>query len=957
MITAQWHGFRRSLVCKAAWLVLAASAVATWAGVAPAQGAGASSVLTGSGTPLQEGLQALERSQYDQAREQLNRAKRGPARGEAWLALGRLSLLEGKYDEAVRAAKQASRSGGNVRLEAAALTARAFSAEGKLKEAIAAVRAVENDPQARRARVILGQLLIRNGKKDEARGPLMTLIRDYNDDTINSQDTEGLALVGRAAHLLRSAADANDAYNESEKTGTKTTETLLWRAELFLEKYDTGHAEEVLKEVLERAPNHPDALVLMAHVKLDQAYDFAAADKLIERALEVNPRHTGAFFIRAGLALRDFDLAAADAAINRGLRVNPHDLDLLSMRATVRFLADDDAGFERARKAVLRRNPDFSEMYQIIGEFAEWEHRYAEIVEMMQDAVQVNPRDGKAWAVLGLNLIRLGEEKPGIEALRTSWRHDRFNVRVYNTLNLFEKEIPNRYETVLRGSFRFRFDKDERAVLERYVPPLLEEAFASMVRRYEYKPHLPVGIELYSDRQHFSVRTSGLPAIGIQGVCFGRTLASVSPKGQKFNWGNVLWHELGHVFAIQISKSHVPRWFTEGLSEYETFIRHPEWQREEDLPLYIAMKAGRIPKIRNFNRAFTHVDNAGDVTMAYYAASQIVVYIGERFGMDKIVEMLRLWGQGVRDPEVIERGLGIDMEELDRRFRKWLAPRLARYERQFVPDLRAPALPEAKKSAKASPNDVRKQVELVIALAGAGKIEEAKKELEALAKAHPDEPHADYLRARLLAGTKDLEGAKKTLEGLVHKGHDGYAVRMRLADLAEAEEDLDVMRAHLQAARRFDPTQVEAIQALHDLAKKQERKGDVIAALRELSVLDQHEPRASVMLIEALGEEGLWAEARKVGRRTIFLDLHDPTVHRIYGEALYHGKKYDEALFELESAMLCKPKDEEAAKVLLVAAKTYRDSGRPDDARKAAEKVLQIDPDNAEAQEIAGSGS
>ena len=31
-----------------------------------------------------------------------------------------------------------------------------------------------------------------------------------------------------------------------------------------------------------------------------------------------------------------------------------------------------------------------------------------------------------------------------------------------------------------------------------------------------------------------------------------------------------LWHELGHVFPIQMSKNHVPRWFTEGLTEYET---------------------------------------------------------------------------------------------------------------------------------------------------------------------------------------------------------------------------------------------------------------------------------------------------------------------------------------------------------------------------------------------------
>ncbi|PKN48757.1 MAG: hypothetical protein CVU63_04090, partial [Deltaproteobacteria bacterium HGW-Deltaproteobacteria-20] len=125
------------------------------------------------------------------------------------------------------------------------------------------------------------------------------------------------------------------------------------------------------------------------------------------------------------------------------------------------------------------------------------------------------------------------------------------------------------------------------------------------------------------------------------------------------------------------------------------------------------------------------------------------------------------------------------------------------------------------------------------------------------------------------------------------------------------------------------------------------------AALRELSVLDQHEPRAAVRLLAALAEADLWEEARRVGPRAIHVDLHDATVHRLYAEALARGKQHDKALFELESAVLCEPEDKEAAKVLLLAAQVYRDMGRADDARKAARKVLEIEPDNAEAKELA----
>jgi hypothetical protein len=53
----------------------------------------------------------------------------------------------------------------------------------------------------------------------------------------------------------------------------------------------------------------------------------------------------------------------------------------------------------------------------------------------------------------------------------------------------------------------------------------------------------------------------------------------------------VLTHELAHVFAIQLSRSRVPRWFTEGLSEVETARLRPEWTRHDDAALYARFAA------------------------------------------------------------------------------------------------------------------------------------------------------------------------------------------------------------------------------------------------------------------------------------------------------------------------------------------------------------------------------
>ena len=187
------------------------------------------------------------------------------------------------------------------------------------------------------------------------------------------------------------------------------------------------------------------------------------------------------------------------------------------MKAATRFLAEDPAGFDAIEKQVLTINPQYSRFYTIVAEFAEWEHRYGEIVKMMRKAIKVDPQDGKAFAALGLNLIRNGDDKGGLEQLTKAFRRDKFNVRVFNTLNLFEDTIAKDYVTVDGAKFRLRYHKKEQRILERYVPAMLEKAWGSMVKRYGFTPQTPVGIELYADPQHFSVRTSGLPNIGIQG--------------------------------------------------------------------------------------------------------------------------------------------------------------------------------------------------------------------------------------------------------------------------------------------------------------------------------------------------------------------------------------------------------------------------------------------------------
>ncbi|MBX3190434.1 MAG: tetratricopeptide repeat protein [Labilithrix sp.] len=905
-----------------------------------------------SSGPLASGLEALAATDYAKAEQELAQVK-GAGEPDAKLALARAAFEQGKLADAERHAQAAGASASH-RVRATSLRAEILAEQGKLQEAIKLLESVKTGKGAdvRRARLLLGDYLIQIGKRSDADDPLHKVIDEYNDNTITGQDAEGFGHVGRAAFLLRSPKDANTAFKESERADKKRVETLLWAAELFLDKYDPGHAEEELRDALAVAPKRADTIVLLARVKLDQTLDFEEGEKLVKQALAINPRHTGALAVRAGIALRDMDIQGAEKAIAEGLAVNPNHLELLSLRAAARFLDDDLPGFEATKKEVLSKNPQYARFYAIVGEYAEWEHRYDDIVAMMKDATKLDPDDGKAWAQLGLTQMRSGDEAAGLESIKKAWSKDKFNVRVFNTLNMYEQDIPNQYELLPDGVFKIRYAKEERPVMERYVPRMLGEAFASMKARYGFVPQVPVQVEMYASRQTFSVRTSGLPNIGIQGVCFGRVIAAISPKAEPFNYGNVLWHELGHVFAIQLSKNHVPRWFTEGLSEYETIARRPEWARELDPELYQSITSGKLPGAVDMNRAFTHASDASDVTVAYYAASQMLVWTVEKFGMSKVVEALRLWGQGKKTPDVIKGAFGVSPQDYDAGYRQWQLARLSRYKNQYLFSLKPKDLEEAKKASLAAPNDPKLHVELALSYVRARKAPEAKKEIDAALAVDPKNADAHFVAAQLAKHDKNLDAAKKHLDTMRGTGNDGYVVNSMLADIAEEQKDDTRMRFHLEAAHRFDPSQSEPLKGLFDLASQEKREGDALAALEKLAQLEQHDRKVWRMLLERLVAQKRWDDARRIGESAVFVDVTGGVTHTLYARALAAQNAHDKAVFELESALLCNMKPKESATAHALLAQELVALKKNSDAKKHLDEALKLDPENADAKAV-----
>lgn len=833
----------------------------------------------------------LTRGEYGGAELGFRAVRSGPLELRARIGFARVLLATGRYDEAITAATLANSDTtlGTVRGEA-------LFARGRLDEAEQVLREVTSrDAAAYRARVVLGQVLLRRGRTTDARPVLMEVIGAFNNDRIAAGNAEGLSYVGMAASLLRSPHDANDAFGDASRADRRRVETQLAWADLYLAHYDVGHAEECLRDAMDpRGSGARDARVhlLAARVALAQGFRFADARRSLDLAQAINPAHPMLHVLRASIALRALQISEADAEVDLALQTDPTHLEALAMRATVRFLAEDTAGFERAATAALAVNPRYAELFTIVSEHADWEHRYPDIVRLTERALALDAQDARAMSTRGLNLLRLGREDEGLAQLRDAFRRDRFNVRVFNTLNLYDDVILPHYQWVEGRQLSFRFHEDERAMLETVAVPVLTSAFAGMRQRYRFTPAGPVRIELYASPQHFSVRTDGLPNLGVQGVCFGQVLTALSPRGGAFDWAQVTTHELAHVFHIQLSNNRVPRWFTEGLAEHETVMARPEWRRENDPELFAALRDGSLPPVARLNDAFTSASGVEGVLTAYYASSRVIAYIESTFGFAVLPRMLRAWGSGQPTEAVIQSALNIDAATLDANWRAFELQRLASRTNFFVvPSAAMNDLDARRAEATQSPSDASAQARLGGALLQAGQRAFGETQLRAALRLNANDPLANYLLAQLALAAGEHERALQLIDAIL-EAHDGPDVRLLEGQAALAANQLPRARLALESAASLDPELalaqrglVQVARALHDDALEH-------ASLRNYVRLEQHDREALSALVQFEFEAREYASVLALGDRVRFLDPHSiPLALALVESAVMRGDR------------------------------------------------------------------
>jgi cellulose synthase operon protein C len=885
---------------------------------------------------LPQALAAVSSGRFQVAEGALRRIiEQDPeAAPRAQIALAEIELMTGRRERALDRSLPSCRPQDPLAIEACAVAAEVLRRGGAVDDAIRLLLPFADAVGFRRLRLGLADLLSDRGRIGEARALYRRLVDDFTEGRLAEGDARDQAIAGRAAHRLGAWREANELFNRVDLTGLADLSTLVWRGELYLDAHDRDRAGALADEAIRFAPEHPSALLLAARVRLSALREGQIAEHHLQRVLAIDPTRGDAYAILGGLALHDLDFARVKLYIDQGLEKEPRHLELLSLRAAARFLADDQQGFDAAVSDVLRQNPSHARVYRLVAEYAEAEHRYDETIPLLRRAIELDREDSVVRAQLGIQLLRSGEEAEGRKHLVQAFAKDPFDLRVKNTLTLYERKVDKEYSTIRHGQFAILVPNANRAVLGAIVPDWLDRARSVLQKRYGNLQARTIFVELYADQDSFGVRTSGVPATFLQGTCFGRTIVARLPTDEPTNLGMTLWHELSHVYHLQLSRHRVPRWFTEGLAELETARHRPEWSREYDIAVYEALRKGRLPAVERMNRAFSHAASLEDLAVAYVASTYLVEYLLHTYGDDRLTTMLRVFGQRKSTEEVVSQVLGTDLTQLDAAYRDALHKRLAHFESQYFPPDPPNSVETARAALTAHPEDPTARAALAHTELVRGQLSTARQIIDLAPPnlAH----HADLLwvESMLALAEKDPQTAERALGQMISDGHDGYFVRMQLALVARFFGDAARERAELTRGRDYHPTAAEPLYRLAAIARESGDHRAELLAMAKLARIEESDVHIHRRVVELYLELGQLEDARVAAEALSYVNLLDADARRLLARVALANRDRKGALRELGYARWLTPQGSERDRIDRIL--TDVAAGRPIDPSKTS---------------------
>lgn len=202
---------------------------------------------------------------------------------------------------------------------------------------------------------------------------------------------------------------------------------------------------------------------------------------------------------------------------------------------------------------------------------------------------------------------------------------------------------------------------------EKFYQPITED--------FGYTPRGRIPIILYSTKQELNQSFGWDASESAMGVYWAGVIRVLSPGAwvaeteadrvrEVFVSSGPVAHELTHLMVDYLTGGNYPRWFTEGVAQYEEYkltgftLSKPEDSLKP--PLY---------SMQELSRDF---DNLADQTRAYSQSLAAVQYIVSQYGDDALAGLIKELGLGCSFSQAAEKVLQLDDTQFEARWQAWV---------------------------------------------------------------------------------------------------------------------------------------------------------------------------------------------------------------------------------------------------------------------------------------------
>ena len=558
------------------------------------------------------------------------------------LAAARQRFLGGAYEEVIATAMEGRReSAGDV--EWPLLLGEALGSVGRSAEAAEnLLQACKDFPLDLRLRFATWRATRDAGNAPEADAQLKEIERLATIRLWAYRTPADRITLGRVA--LRFGSDPKKVleqfYDPIRKAQPELRESYLATGDLALEKNDFALAAKNFNTAVKKFPQDPEAWFGLARAY--QSSDSEAMLAALGKVFEFNPNHVGASLLLADLRIDAEEYDEAGKAIAAALQTNPQHPASHAYAAVLAHLRNDPKTEAAERAAALKLWTNNPAVPHLIGRKLSQKYRFAEGAALQREAIRFDPTYLPAKAQLANDLLRLGKDDEGWKLAEEVQQADPYDVVAYNLTTL--REVIARFRTLSSEHFTIRMDPREAEIYGQEALALLERAHATLTKKYGLTLREKTIVEIFPDQKDFAIRTFGLPGgAGYLGVCFGRVITANSPAsrpGSPSSWEAILWHEFCHVVTLTMTKNKMPRWLSEGISVFEERQARGSWG-EQMKPRYRAMILGEdLTPVSELSGAFLKPRTPAHLGFAYYESSLAVEWLIERWGLEKMKQLL-----------------------------------------------------------------------------------------------------------------------------------------------------------------------------------------------------------------------------------------------------------------------------------------------------------------------------